>query len=181
MNPRKHRALSRAAVFAAVLLVLSGVVYARYSIEGKYSAAVTITAGTVSPFTITGETEDTPAWVLGEDENGTPTLTLTCTLTGSGSACLSVLALCQAEPTDWTVTLSVDGSTSTYTGRAAISPGSTLYESFGAGWIYRFYDEEDTQLTLSPGESGTKVTVTVSGCKEEALLELMVTQAAENG
>ncbi|MCD8376940.1 MAG: hypothetical protein LUD69_08345 [Oscillospiraceae bacterium] len=177
MNPRKHRALSRAAVFAAVLLVLSGVVYARYSIEGKYSAAVTITAGTVSPFTITDGAEGTPAWVLGEDG----TLTLTCTLKGSGSACLSVLALCQAEPTDWEVTLSVDGSTSPYTVQmAAISPGSTLYESFGAGWIYRFYDE-DAQLTLSPGESGTKVTVTVSGCKEEALLELMVTQAAESG
>lgn len=58
-----------------------------------------------------------------------------------------------------------------------IAPGSYLYKSYGAGWLYRFRDESGNELLfdLKGGKfSFQNFTITASGTAEPSLLELKI-------
>lgn len=86
-----------------------------------------------------------------------------------------------ADPQNLTVTLSwqdAAGQTHIAQGSAVpIEKGSFLYDSFGEGWIYRFFSgEEELHFTLAGGALNYRnYTVTVSGMTEQVLLDLQIT------
>ena len=83
-------------------------------------------------------------------------------------------------PENMTVTLSFshNGQMRTLTGEAErIQKGSMLYQNYGDGWIYYFYDDlgNEKNFTLSGGKlSYENMTVTLTGDTDPVLCQLQV-------
>lgn len=85
------------------------------------------------------------------------------------------------EPENLTVTLQWqdgEGQTQQLTATAlTIEKGSFLYDTYGEGWIYRFYaDDREQNFFLAGGALNYQnFTITVSGAVDPTLLDLQVT------
>lgn len=95
--------------------------------------------------------------------------------------------LAPEDPQQMTVTLSYideeSGNTVSIAGTpVAIAEGSLQHNSFGAGWVYRFYsNEEELSFALSGNTFNYQnFTVTVSGAVPATLLDLRIIELRNN-
>lgn len=179
MKSKKNWTVALGALaLAAALLV--GITYARYREELVGDQAFQVKPAQQLSFA-------SQQWQEDEDGNWT----LTFSLEQSVENCRAYLAVSEGitQPETLQITLTLPGEqtgeltrepvTLTATGQA-ITPGSSLYSVFGAGFVFRFYGAEEQageEMTLDL-EKDESYTLTVSGlsaaAEQTSLLRLFV-------